>query len=79
MNRSLTRRRRNLPAKGISGTTLLLGALVIGLIIWFLLKKQGSVSQGGIGQYSNKEEWNVSYDKDGLPTRIIITRDARRS
>ena len=79
MSRSLTRYRRNLPAKGISGTTLLLGALVIGLVIWFLLKKQGSISQGGIGQYSNKEEWNVSYDKDGLPTRIVISRNATRT
>lgn len=77
--RALTRYRRNLPANRMSGTTLILLAAAIGLVIWFLLKNKGSISQGSIGQYQNKEEWNVSYDKDGLPVKISITRNATRT
>ena len=76
--RALTRYRRNLPARGMSGTTLILIAAAIGLVIWFILKKQG-ISQGGIGQYSNEEKWNIKYDRDGLPTEITIHRQATRT
>lgn len=31
------------------------------------------------GTYRNTESWNVSYNEDGLPTKIEIHRDAVRS
>ena len=73
MTKALTKYQRNLPARG---TTLVIGVILIALIIWLLLKnKQTPI----IGNYSNKEEWSISYDNDGLPTRIVISRDARKS
>ena len=27
-------------------------------------------------QYVNKEEWSISYDDDGLPTKVVISREA---
>ena len=71
MNRSLAK--YNPPAK-ISGTTLLIGAVLIGLLIWFIKSKSAQA-----GSYNNKEEWQVTYDEDGLPTKIIITRNAVRT
>ena len=62
----------NPPAK-ISGTTLLIGAVLIGLLIWFIFK-----SKPAAAQYNNVESWDVSYNEDGLPTKITIHREAIR-
>jgi len=34
--------------------------------------KQAKVAR----QYVNKEEWSISYDDDGLPTKVVISREA---
>ena len=35
------------------------------------------VSQAKVArQYSNEETWNISYDDDGLPTKVVISRKA---
>ena len=73
MRKSLVKYQRNLPAK-TSGVTLLIGALIIGVIIWFLMK--GKTAQAS--SYTNAEEWNVTYSEDGLPTKIVISRHAIR-
>ena len=72
MTKALTKYQRNLPA---SGTTLVIGVILIALVIWLLLKnRQGS----NTGQYKNFESWDVQYNADGLPIKISIHRDARR-
>lgn len=58
----------------VSGTTLIIGAVLIGLLVWWLVRKKPIA-----GTYSNKEEWSVSYNADGLPTKIVINRNAIRS
>ncbi len=77
MNKSVVKYRRHLPAKsGFGGQELLILVLLAGVIIWVLTKQRTPTP---IGQYSNKEEWSVSYNSDGLPTRIVIHRDAKRA
>ena len=72
MRRDLVRR-SNPPAK-ISGTTLIIGLVLVGLIIWLVVRNK----QPTAGQYLNKESWDISYNEDGLPTKITINRDATR-
>ena len=73
MRRSLVKYSHNPPA--ISGQVLI-GIALIALIIYLLIKKnQGSIT----GQYSNKEEWDVQYNEDGLPIKISIHREATRA
>ena len=72
MRKSLVRYQSNPPAR-ISSTTMLIGAVLIGLLIWFILKKQPAAAQ-----YNNVESWDVSYNEDGLPTKITIHREAIR-
>ena len=76
MTKNLVKYERNLPARssGISTGTIV-GIVIIGIILWFLLRRKTSPIAG---QYSNKEEWDVTYNEDGLPTKITIHRDATR-
>lgn len=60
---------------GISLGTIAIIAIV-GFVIYLFLKSRASV---GVGSYLNEESWNVEYNKDGMPTRITIHRDAKRS
>lgn len=39
------------------------------------LRPVGSL-QGRATQYSNKEEWDISYNEDGLPVKVTIHRKA---
>ena len=75
MSKSLTIR-RNLPTRTSSNPAYswVLGLLLLALLIYFALKKQGA-----IGSYRNEETWDVQYSPDGLPTKIVIHRDARRT
>ena len=73
MNRSLVKYQRRSPA--ISGVSLLVGAAIIGLIIWLFLKRN-QVKQ--VAEYRNEETWDVNYNVDGLPTRIVIHRQAKQ-
>ena len=73
MKKSLVKYQRNLPAK-TSGVTLLIGVVIVGLILWFILK--GKTTQAST--YNNVESWDVAYNEDGLPTKITIHREAVR-
>ena len=77
MSKSLVKYQRNLPARSSSiSTGTIVGIIVIGVIIWFLLRrKPGPIA----GQYHNAETWSVSYNEDGLPTKIEIHREATRT
>ena len=82
MKTSLVKYKRNLPigtteTSETSPLSWLLGLALVGLIIWLFVKNK-SQSSGIAGTYSNKEEWDVSYNEDGLPTKITIHRDATR-
>ena len=57
----------------ISPSTMLVGILAIGLVIWLIFKNRKST-----GQYLNEESWDVQYNSDGLPTKIVIHRNAVR-
>ena len=71
MRRSLVRYN---PSTKVSGTTILIGIALVGLIIWLIVRSK----QPTAGQYLNKESWDISYNEDGLPTKITIHRDATR-
>ena len=77
-SRSLTVYKRNLPAKrtGSMSIGVIIGIIVIGIIIYIFLKSKTSSTAG---QYKNLETWNVSYNPDGLPTKIEIHREATRT
>ena len=76
MGKSLVTYKKNLPAKK-SNLGWVIGLVLIGLVVWLLIKNkiQNPASQGS---YSNKEEWSVEYNSDGLPTKIVISRNAVR-
>jgi hypothetical protein len=58
--------------RGTSTNTILLVAL-IALVAWLLLKKSQPVQAQ---QYLNAESWEINYNEDGMPTKIIVHRDA---
>jgi len=77
MTRAVTRYKRNIPAETSSmsiGTIAIIA--IIALVIYFIWKKKTSSTAG---QYKNLESWNVTYNQDGLPTKIEIHRDATRT
>ena len=86
METSLVKYKRNLPARttGTSETSeassfsWLLGLALVGLIIWLFVKNKSQGSASPVGQYLNEESWDVSYNEDGLPTKITIHRNATR-
>ena len=57
----------------LSPSTMLIGILAIGLALWFIFKNKQTV-----GRYLNEESWDVQYNSDGLPTKIVIHRNAVR-
>ena len=78
MRRQLAPYRRNSPARRSTLSSLMPLLLLAGaaLLIYFLFKKKAAP----IASYLNKEEWDITYDKDsGLPTKIVISRDARQT
>jgi len=81
MSKEMVRYKSKVPVKynpTISSTTLLLGLAVVGLLVWFLLKGRTG-AQVPAGNYSNLESWDVQWSDDGLPLKITIHRDAKRS
>ena len=69
--KALAIRRPQLP----QGMGLIVVVGLVALVVW-LLMRQKPIAQP-LGTYLNKEEWDISYDKEGLPTKITIHRDAR--
>ena len=77
MRRQLAPYRRNSPAKRSTLSSLMPLLLLVGaaLLIYFLFRKKAAP----IASYLNKEEWEISYNEDGLPVKVTIHRDARQS
>ena len=76
-SRSLRIYKRNVPVRKTDipiGT--IIGAIIIGLVIYLIFRNKKTSSAS---QYLNKEEWEVSYNSDGLPTKIVIHRNATRN
>ena len=73
-NRSLVKRNTTLAGPKISLGTIAIIALV-GFVVYLLWKSRSSSA----GNYRNEESWGVEYNEDGLPTKITIHRDAKRS
>lgn len=71
MSRALT---KSNPLANISGATLLIGVVLVGLLVWYLLKHKPVAAS-----YTNLEKWNVKYNLDGLPVEIEIHRDAKKT
>ena len=74
MRRALAPYRRNPPARQQSYGWVI-GLALIGLILWLVMRQP---RLGNVGQVRNKEEWEVTYNPDGLPTRIVIHREVKQ-
>ena len=77
---NLVKYKRNLPIGRPSSSSFPIGivilVMVIGVIIYCISKnKSGSTT----GQYKNLETWDIQYSPDGLPTKISIHREAKRT
>lgn len=70
MSKALT---KSNPLAKMSGTTLLIGVVLVGLLVWYLMKKKPVAAT-----YQNLETWDIKYSVDGLPTTITIHRDAKQ-
>ena len=83
-SRSLTRyerrltARRNPPRSQLGSLLPVLVVLVIGIVAYFIWKNYKK-SPVGIGSYKNEESWDVSYNEDGMPTKIVVHRNAVRT
>ena len=83
---SARNRRRTIPIRSNPSTSIvnsdnsgaILAVIVIGIILYFILQQRNGTTAGP-GKYNNLESWNVSYNADGLPTKIEIHREATRS
>ncbi len=56
---------------------LFIGLALVVVVFLVLRNKQGNGLPAG--KYTNAEEWEVKYSADGLPTKIVIHRNAVRS
>ena len=74
-SRSLAKRNVALAKPNMSISTIAIIALV-GLVVFLIWKNKSTPT---IGSYKNEESWDVAYNDDGMPTRITIYRDAKRS
>lgn len=72
-SKSLVKRNTSLTLPKISLGTVAIIALV-GIVIFLIMR-----SRSTIGIYQNEESYSIEYGEDGLPTKIIVHRDAKRS
>lgn len=75
MSRAVAKRQVEVSNPSMPSTGIVIGIILVGLLIWFLMKKN---SAQAAGQYLNEEKWDVKYSEDGLPTSITIHRNATR-
>ena len=66
---------------GSNSTMMILGLAVIGILVYFLLKKQNAAATTPpAGTYQNLEKWSIKWDPETmLPLEIEVHRDAVRS
>jgi len=53
--------------------------VLLGLVLLFLWLRSKAASPPPMLTYQNTEEWEIEWNEDGLPTRIVIHRRAIRS
>ena len=78
MSKAVAKRSTSL---GSNSTMMLLGLAVIGILVYFLLKKQNAAATTPpAGTYQNAESWKIKWDPETmLPLEIEVHRDAVRS
>ncbi len=78
-SKSLVQYRRNVPVKRAKGNSslgwVIVAVVLTGIVVYLLVRKKTSIGT----QYKNEESWDISYSVDGLPTKIVIHRDARQT
>lgn len=64
----------------------LVGLGILGFLFFKLMKKKSNsqplVRRPAIlaaGNYVNAEEWDITWNKEGLPTKVVIHRNATRT
>jgi len=50
--------------------------LVAGAIVLFLVFKRKATVVTPATTYENCEEWDITYNTDGLPTKVVVHREA---
>jgi len=55
--------------------------LLVGLFFLVLSRPAQAVAGGPalVGSYTNKEEWDLKLNEDGIPIKVIVTRKAERA
>lgn len=76
---SMSRRSRNSGAITMRPSDMVVGVVLIALIFYLLYRKGLKPVNRDVGKYNNLEAWNVTYNADGLPTKIEIHREATRT
>ena len=75
MRRALAPYRRNSPARQSQSYGWVIGLALIGLILWLVMRQP---RLGNVGQtYQNTKVWEISYDKEGMPIKIVKHVNAR--
>lgn len=82
----------NCSGSGSNTALYVVGGLIVfgGILAFLFTRNRGASGTTGsqslpntkplpAGEYNNAEEWDVSYDKDGMPTKVTIHRHAVRS
>jgi len=64
--------RREPPKPVLSGIPNWVFFVGLGVLIWWLFKGRQQIA----GTYHNAETWDVTWSEDGLPTKVVIHRDA---
>ena len=57
---------------------ILLGIGAGAFILGFLMRHSGAQAALPAGQYTNAEVWDIQWNRDGLPSKVTIHRDALR-
>ena len=76
MSRALVKRDRGGYLQISKGTQQLILLIGIGVIIYFLVLKSKQAAAVPTEVYKNSETWEIEWSKDGLPTKVIIHREA---
>lgn len=70
-SRSVAKRNYYTPKKADNKFTLLL-IFGVAVLLFILLKNQRTAQAA----YNNDETWEIQYNNDGLPTKVVVKRQA---